>query len=142
MKFPNCNMSAHMSVFPAGTYKKAHRHGPGTVIIIPKGDGYSIIWREGEKRIVIPWHESSVFVPPNQWFHQHFNVGDAAARYLAFSRPRPIFDTNESLDERQIDYPDEDPFIRATFEQELSRRGLKTLMPEEAYRDRNYQWNY
>ena len=131
-----------MSVFPVGTYKMAHRHGPGTVIVIPDGDGYSILWQEGQEKRVVPWHEGSLFVPPNQWFHQHFNVGAVPARYLAISRPRPVFDTDESLDERQIPYPDEDPFIRQKFEDELAKRDVQSRMPEEAYRDRNYQWTY
>lgn len=132
----------HMSVFPVGTYKIAHRHGPGTVIVIPDGEGYSILWQEGAEKIVVPWHEASLFVPPNQWYHQHFNVGSVPARYLAISRPRPVFDTEESLDDRQIPYPTEDPWIRQKFEDELGKRGLKTRMPDAAYTDRGYQWTY
>src|SRR5262249_12212354 len=48
IKFPNSEMSCHMSVFPARTYKKAHRHGPGRVLVIPGGEGYSIMWQEGQ----------------------------------------------------------------------------------------------
>ena len=33
-----------MSVFDPQLYKKAHKHGPGRVIVIPKGDGYSVLW--------------------------------------------------------------------------------------------------
>ena len=36
----------------------------------------------------------------------------------------------------------EDPWIRQTFEGELAKRGLTTLMPEEAYREPGYQWTY
>ena len=39
VQFPNSEWSAHMSVFPAQTYKKGHRHGPGRVIVIPDGEG-------------------------------------------------------------------------------------------------------
>src|SRR6266508_1085723 len=35
IRFLGSQMSFHMSVFYANTYKKAHRHGPGRVIIIP-----------------------------------------------------------------------------------------------------------
>lgn len=42
----------------------------------------------------------------------------------------------------QIEYPDEDPMVRETFQRELAKRGLTSLMPEECYQDRGYQWKY
>jgi hypothetical protein len=116
VQFTNSGMTAHMSVFPSRTYKKGHRHGPGVVIIIPAGEGYSIMWEEGREKVFIPWHEASVFVPPNRWFHQHFNVGSEPARYLAFHTPR--------------------------VEGELGKRSLTSLMPNAAYNDPTYKWAY
>ncbi|HZT06842.1 MAG TPA: cupin domain-containing protein [Chloroflexota bacterium] len=144
IRYPGSTITNHMSVFPAQTYKKAHRHGPGVVIIIPGGEGYSVMWEEGKDKVFIPWHEGSVFVPPNRWFHQHFNVGGAAGRYLAFHAPRGVMQS-ERIEDRardQIEYPDEDPWIRQTFESELRKRGLVSLMPEKAYQDRAYEWDY
>jgi hypothetical protein len=46
----------------------------------------------------------------------------------------------EDLARDQIEYPNESPWIRQHFEEELAKRGLTTLMPEEAYRDPNYKW--
>jgi hypothetical protein len=115
------------------------------VIIIPAGEGYSIMWPEGHDKVVVPWHEASVFVPPNRWFHQHFNVGAAPARYLAFHQPRGGAQQQEQIEDRardQYEYPDEDPFIRQKFESELKARGLTSLMPDEAYRDPNFKWDY
>ncbi len=143
--FPSSPMSAHMSVFPARTYKKAHRHGPGYMIVIPAGEGYSIMWPEGGEKVVIPWHEASLFVPPNRWFHQHFNVGAAPARYLAIHPPRGFSGISEKVEDRardQIEYTDEEPWIKAKFEEELANRRLKSNMPEEAYRIRSYEWVY
>ena len=80
IQFANSELTAHMSEFAAQTYKKAHRHGPGRAILIPRGDGYSIMWEEGKDKIVVPWHECSMLTPPDRWFHQHFNVGSTAAR--------------------------------------------------------------
>ncbi len=127
-----------MSVFPSRTYKKGHRHGPGVFIVIPVGEGYSVMWKEGEERIFAPWHEASCFTP--RYYHQHFNVGSTPARYIAFhpSGGRRFQDVARD----QIEYPDEDPWIRQTFEEELAKRGLTSLMPEEAYKDRDYQWEY
>ena len=142
VQFPGSEMAAHMSVFPARTYKKAHRHGPAFVIVIPAGDGYSIMWEEGKEKMVFPWKEGSLFVPPNRWFHQHFNVGETSARYLAFHPPVQFEGWAEQIQDRlrdQIEFPDEDPFVRQTFEAELAKRGLTTLMPEQAYIDPDYQ---
>ncbi len=143
--FPNSDVSAHMSVFDARTYKKGHRHGPGRAIVIPAGEGYSIMWPEGQDKVVVPWHEASLFTPPGGWFHQHFNLGSGPGRYLAL-HPLPQFaGYSEAVADRsrdQIEYPDEDPWIRQKFEEELAKRGMTSIMPEEAYRDRDFEWNY
>jgi oxalate decarboxylase/phosphoglucose isomerase-like protein (cupin superfamily) len=142
--FPGSPMSAHMSVFPPMSYKKGHRHGPGFIIVIPVGEGYSIMWPEGGEKVVIPWHEASCFVPPARWFHQHFNVSTHPDRYLAIHPPRGLSGTGERVEgaSNQIEYPDEDPFIRQKFEAELDKRGLKSVMPAQAYADPNFEWDY
>jgi quercetin dioxygenase-like cupin family protein len=143
-RIPNTEMRGHMSVFQARLYKKAHRHGPGTAIVIPAGEGYSIMWPEGQEKVIVPWHEGSFFVPPGRWFHQHFNAGASHARYLALNpivQVRPeMSETVENRARDQIEYPDEEPWIRQKFEEELAKRGTTPLMPEEAYRDRDYKW--
>ena len=142
VQFPNSPISSHMSVFPSRTYKKGHRHGPGVVIVIPGGEGYSFMWLEGQEKVLVPWHEASVFVPPDRWFHQHFNVGKTPARYLAFHAIRPgqtgRQEAIEDVSRDQIEYTREDPVIRKTFEDELGKRGLQTLMHDRVYTDPNY----
>lgn len=146
MRFPNAEMGAHMSVFDPGLYKKGHMHGPGRVIVIPAGEGYSLLWKKGEeKKIMCPWHEATVFVPPQDWYHQHFNTGKTPARYLALG-PLPQFqgkgETLQDRADRQIEYSDEDPWIRQTFERELAKHGMKSGMPDACYRERDYKWDY
>ena len=138
VQFPRSPIDAHMAVFPPRFYKKAHRHSAGTVIVIPAGEGYSILWKEhGDDILITPWHEGSLLVPPHMWWHQHFNIGGEPARYLAIHSPPGLpgdyFEDHSNRDERQ--YPDEDPIIRRKFDEELAKRGLTSLMPEEAYRD-------
>lgn len=63
-------------------------------------------------------------------------------RHLGPPQFRGKGETAQDRADRQIEYPDEDPWIRATFEAELAKRGAKSLMVPEAYRDRDYQWDY
>ena len=142
MYVPGSEMSAHMSVFPPLRYKKAHQHGPGRLIVIPGGEGFSVMWPVGGEKTVYHWHEGSALTPPNQWYHQHFNVGGKAARYFALHPPAQFVgkEEDESGDakEANIEYTDEDPWIRELFEEELAKRGLESGMPPEAYVDPNY----
>lgn len=144
IRFPGSELTCHMSVFDSRLYKKAHRHGPGRIIVIPAGEGYSVMWEEGQEKVVVPWQEGSLLVPPNRWFHQHFNAGGTPARYLALHPPRHFAGYAERIEDRakdQIEYTDEDPFVRQTFEEELRKRGLTSLMPERAYREPRWQWS-
>ena len=134
-----------MATFPPGTYKKAHRHGPGVVIIVLEGEGYSLLWPEkGADMVLARWKKGSVFVPPNEWWHQHFNVGSTAARYLALHGPSGLPGRggwDAKVAGSQIEFPDEDPEIRRRFEQEVERRGSHSLMPDRAYRDRDFEFS-
>lgn len=62
----------------------------------------------------------------------------ANARPRLSSSPKRV----EDLARDQIEYPQEEPFIRQKFEAELAQRGLKSIMPEIAYQDPNYEWDY
>ena len=137
IEMANNVMSAHISQFPVGTYKKAHRHGAGAHVIILKGEGFSVVWREGEDIKRYNWRAGSLMVPPERWFHQHFNIGVEPARYLALkpfsSRNSRLAQTVGHLGERQmggdqIEYEDEDPRIRAMFEEDLAKRGVASRM--------------
>ena len=142
-------MAAHISEFPVGTYKKAHRHGPGAHVIILSGKGYSLLWPQGTERIRVDWQPGSVVVPPNQWFHQHFNAGADPARYLALRWGSQRYDMGAafSSDEGdtgrsgadvsvkdggwQIEYDDEDRAIHTEFEAELARATAPCRMKSE-----------
>jgi hypothetical protein len=66
-------------------------------------------------------------------------------RYLAIHPPRGLSGISEKVEDRardQIEYTDEDPMIRKKFESELTRKGLKSLMPDGVYRNRDYEWRY
>ena len=108
------SIASHISQFPVGTYKKAHAHGPGAHVIVLTGEGYSLMWPEGDEPKRYDWKYGTLIVPPNAWFHQHFNGGATPARYLAFKHasPRnsqgvPLSWISRRLGGNQIDYADE-----------------------------------
>jgi oxalate decarboxylase/phosphoglucose isomerase-like protein (cupin superfamily) len=133
-------MGSHISEFPVGRYKKAHRHGPGAHVIILGGQGYSLLWPPNDGEMVrVDWKPGCVVVPPNQWFHQHFNSGAEPARYLALRwnswRYRFVALTDEKPIEvdvkqggNQIEYEDEDPKIHQIFESALGKAGAPCHM--------------
>jgi oxalate decarboxylase/phosphoglucose isomerase-like protein (cupin superfamily) len=137
------SMNSHISQFPVGTYKKGHAHGPGAYVIILSGEGYSLMWPEGEEPQRYEWEVGTLIVPPNMWFHQHFNSGTTPARYLALKHevvsirnaqgvPKAWISRRVGGD--QIDYADEKPLVRKLFSDELAKHGLTPRM-DQAYAD-------
>ena len=132
-------MGAHISQFPVGTYKKCHRHGPGAHVIILSGQGYSNMWPAGQQPMRIEWKPGSVVVPPDQWYHQHFNSGAVPARYLAlrwnnwrfkslmWTHARTTF-TSVKEGGTQIDFDEEDPAIHLEFVAALEKAGAECKM--------------
>jgi mannose-6-phosphate isomerase-like protein (cupin superfamily) len=140
------SMAAHISEFPVGTYKKAHRHGPGFNVIVIKGKGFSLFWREGQPIKRYDWQDGSVFTPPPMMWHQHFNTGATPARYLPPRLGSIKFSLGEQFGDvskvdkdvkaggNQIEYFDEDASIRKTFEEELAKSGTYSRMNPDFYK--------
>jgi quercetin dioxygenase-like cupin family protein len=129
---------AHVSEFPVGTYKKAHRHGPGAHVIVLNGDGYSLMWNEGQPIRRYDWQPGTLIIPPDRTFHQHFNSGSSRARYLAlrfqgndafrYQDPDIVSNKSVKLGGDQIEYEDQDPVIHSTFVEECARHGAEVRM--------------
>jgi len=137
----NNTMVAHISEFGVGTYKKAHRHAPGAHIVILEGEGYSLMWLEGQPKKKYEWRRGSFLVPGRMWFHQHFNTGTEPAKYLALRWGTQKFPAGKHFSEgeawwystklggNQIEYEDEDPDVREMYEQELAKKGIEMKLP-------------
>jgi oxalate decarboxylase/phosphoglucose isomerase-like protein (cupin superfamily) len=129
------SIPSHISEFPVGTYKKAHCHGPGAHVVVLSGEGYSLMWPEGEEPKRYDWEPGTLIVPPNRWFHQHFNTSPKPGRYLAFKHfsPRnpqgvPLSWVSRRLGGNQVDYADESAYVRETYAKELAKHGLTSQM--------------
>ena len=144
------SMQSHVSEFEMGTYKRAHRHGPGSHVLALGGVGYSLMWTnvpkysEAPKQVRVDWEDGTLFVPPDRWFHQHFNTGATPAKYMATTwiggkywvkalggggRTHRLNTISFRHGGNMIDYGDEDPAVRAMFEEELKKNGVEVRMP-------------
>ncbi len=133
---------AHISEFPVGTYKKAHRHGPGANLVLLSGDaGFSLIWTKDDMSDLrkADWRVGSlVIVPSDGTYHQHFNSGGRRARYMALTPGthglRAPIPRGQGADQSfkaggyQIEYEDEDKKIHDIFEGELEKNGVTCRM--------------
>ena len=143
------SMQSHVSEFETGTYKRAHRHGPGSHVLVLGGVGYSLMWTDvpqyskAAKNVRIDWKEGTLFVPPDRWFHQHFNAGANAAKYIATTwiggkywvkgmagggRTHRLNTISFHQGGNMVDYHDEDPLIKEMFAAELKKHGVEMRM--------------
>jgi hypothetical protein len=129
------------------------------VIVILKSQGYTLLWPKdsgiqpyatgrGDEVVELRWREGSVLSPPSGWFHQHFNIGNEAARQLALrfgSRLHPI-GLHQAAKKKtdgvyisvkkggtMIEYEDEDPRIRRDFEDAIEKINVPMEMPRFEY---------
>ena len=109
----------------------------GAHVIVLSGSGYSLMWPDGAEPRRYDWSVGSLIIPPNMWFHQHFNSGSSPARYLAFKHEGVSIRNAQGVPKAwisrriggdQIDYIDERPEIRQIFAGELAIAGVTPAM--------------
>ena len=152
----NNTLIGHLAEWPVGRYHKAHYHGGGAVLVVLRSEGYSLMWPNhlgtrpyengfAEQVVRVDWVPGSVFSPPTNWFHQHFNTGPEPALQLALrcgSQKFPLgirvaairagVYTSVKEGGTLIEYSDEDPAIRQTYEAELAKKGIMLNMDYDA----------
>ena len=128
-------LSSHISEFPTGTYKKAHRHGPGAHLITLEGSGYTLEWNWGKELVEFPWKDGTCYTALNSFWHQHFNTGAKPVRYLAIThgryhiglraRPAPEMGANVAQFGDEMDYEEEEAWIREKYRQECAKNQVR-----------------
>lgn len=104
----------HLGEWPVGKYHKAHYHGPGAIIVGLQSVGYVLLWHKQwsihpyengheDKLIEIKWGEGSIYCPPGDWFHQHFNAGKEPARHLAVRYGSRLFPLGFKVSHQRTD---------------------------------------
>lgn len=126
-------MFAHISQFPVGTYKKAHRHGPGAHVYTLDSTGYTLMWKDGEEPQRFDWSEGSVVSPAAGYWHQHYNTGKEPAKFVALHASVALGGDAEKGNSasgglEQIDFAYEDSALREMYIEECARNGVEVNM--------------
>jgi mannose-6-phosphate isomerase-like protein (cupin superfamily) len=139
------SIGSHVEQFPVGTYERAHYHNAGATIVLLTGTGYSLLWPssvsdtpwkdgKGDQVHRTNWESGVLFVPPTNWYHQHFNNGTEPARFIRLGSPpgtesHPIGAEGLKSGNIQLSFKEEDPYVRELLEQEMAAQGGKIAMP-------------
>jgi quercetin dioxygenase-like cupin family protein len=145
-----------------GRYSKAHKHDSSAILVCLRGKGYTYTWpdrlgtqpwKEGKMAEVIrqdyePVGLVSAAPMSGDWFHQHFGTSKEPLRLSAWfgvnnhpsrkpGRPGEKLTDFGAIDLKKggtaIPYHEEDPYIRAEFEDALKREGVPSRMDPNFY---------
>lgn len=114
---------------------KPQRHLYEEMIFILSGRGATTIWNEGGSKHTFEWQEGSLFAPPLNTWHQHFNgSGDKPARFLGVTLA-PIY-MNLCND---LDFIFNNPFV---FKKRFSGEAEYFNAKGKFYSDRVWESNF
>ena len=117
-------MFAHVSRFPVGTYKKAHRHGPGAHILMLDSTGYTMMWQDGEEPVRYDWAEGSVISPAAGMWHQHYNTGTEPCKFVALLAS-VAFSAGGGGDIEQLEVGQMDEGLATLYRDECAKNGVE-----------------
>ena len=119
-------MLAHVSQFPVGRYKKAHRHGPGAHVFLLDSTGYTLMWNEGEAPERYDWHEGTCISPPAGAWHQHYNTGTQPCKFVALHANTAV--QGEERGVEQLEFEEVDESMKKMYAEECAKNGVKVDM--------------
>ena len=117
----------HVQEFPAGSRSTFHRHGPGAIVCVTQGEGFAMVWREGEERTRFEIKSGSIYSPGDLMYHGHFNTGHGTLRHFAMRGRSPKFsqDRFRTKLHEMIPFDEEPADVHPMYLAELKRKGVK-----------------
>ncbi|MBM2809718.1 MAG: Cupin 2 protein [Chloroflexi bacterium] len=143
LSMASTSLGLHILDIGEGTYATAHRHDAGAHVVQVGGEGYELLYFEGEAEPRrAPLRPYGVIAPKRHEFHQHFNTGKGPIRQVAFKDHPPRYGYGtpynplgaaQTVDPGgigfTITYDQEDPRIRDEYYRELERNGVELRLP-------------
>lgn len=118
----------HIQDFAVGSRGLCHRHGPGAVIIVTQGEGYVMLWREGEERKRYDFGVGTIYCPGDLMYHGHFNTGASPMRHFAMRGNSPKHGRGSRFIPQLYDMiplEEEPPEVHREYLEELTKKGIK-----------------
>jgi hypothetical protein len=118
----------HIQEFPVGSRSLFHRHGPGAIVCVTQGEGFAMVWREGEERTRFEIKSGSIYSPGDLMYHGHFNTGRSTLRHFAMRGRSPKYsqDRFRTKLHEMIPFDEEPAEVHPMFLEELKRKGVKS----------------
>jgi hypothetical protein len=100
------------------------------VIIITQGEGYVVLWRDGEERQRHEFKVGTVYSPNDLMWHGHFNTGKGNMRHFAMRGDSPKYSHDRFRNPAwtMIPMADEDPAIQREYVEILKRNGVEAAV--------------
>jgi quercetin dioxygenase-like cupin family protein len=93
------SMAAYVCEIGPGQSIKPQRHLFEEIVFILQGSGATTVWQEGERPLSFEWKRGSLFSPPLNSWHQHFNgSGAEPVRYVALTNAPAVFNMFHSYE--------------------------------------------
>ena len=120
----------HVQEFPPGSRSTFHRHGPGAIVCVTQGEGFAMVWREGEERTRFEIKPGSIYSPGDLMYHGHFNTGHSTLRHFAMRGRSPKYsqDRYRTKLHEMIPFDEEPPDIHPMYLEELRKKGVKSAV--------------
>lgn len=116
-------MFAHVSRFPVGTYKAAHRHGPGAHVCMLDSTGYTMMWYEGQEPQRYDWADGSIISPPAGMWHQHYNTGTEECKFVAL-HASVAFSSGKDGETEQLSFSEVNDELKELYRKECAANGV------------------